>query len=88
MTTSECQFEEFSRDDSATTHAAGWDDLDPILEMCIMNDEDNEGKTRSLVSTNDPPLPSPDKEFMDEVIKDSHSNAGIHIRRCTCRLGM
>ena len=74
MTTTGCQFEEFCRDDITVAH----DDLDPILEMCIWSEGDNEGESHSLVPANELPLPSPDKEFMDEVIKDSKSSAGIY----------
>ena len=75
------QFEEFSRDDSVAAHELDCTSLDPILEICVY--ETSEGTTLPLVDTNSPQvqLPSPDKEFMEQLVE--HSNGKKGTMHCT-----
>ena len=78
MTATVYQFERFSRDDSVSIHELDYTDLDPILEICI--DENSRGTTLSFGDSSKPhvQLPSPDKEFMDLLVKHSSDNTGTH----------
>ena len=72
-------FEQFSCDDGVTAHDLDCTDLDPILEICI--DDDIKGETQSLMTSNEPrvQLPSPDKEFMNQLVEGSSNSAGAVI---------
>ena len=74
-TTAHKPFEQFSSDNSITAHCSDGTDLDPILEICI---DDIRGETLSLVASNESrvQLPSADKEFMSQLVEESHDNTG------------
>ena len=70
------QFEQFSHDDSVAEHELDCTDLDPILEICVH--ETSKGMILPLVETigSHVQLPSPDKEFMDQLVEPSGGNTG------------
>ena len=70
------QFDQFSRDDSVAAHELDCTDLDPILEICVH--ETSKEMTLPLAETIEPhvQLPSPDKEFMDQLVEQSNGNTG------------
>lgn len=72
------RFEQYHRDESVWTHNTDSADLDPILEMCIADsDNDSEEESHSLVTANKPKLPSPDREFMDELVKQPNGGTDM-----------
>ena len=72
------RFEQYHRDESVLTHSTDGADVDPILEMCITDSDINsEEESHSLVTTNKPKLPSPDREFMDELVKPPNGGTDI-----------
>jgi hypothetical protein len=70
------QFEQFSHDDSVASLAMDCTDMDPILEICVH--ETSKGTTLPLADLNRPhvQLPSPDKEFMDQLVEPSNGKTG------------
>ena len=70
------QFEQFSRDDSVAALELDHTDMDPILEICVH--ETSKGTILPLAEFDRPhvQLPSPDKEFMDQLVEPSNGNAG------------
>ena len=70
------QFEQFSRDNSVAALTTDCTDVDPILEICVH--ETSKGMTLPLAEFNGPhvQLPSPDKEFMDQLVETSSGNKG------------
>ena len=76
MSTVVYQFEQFSRDDSVAALAMDCTDMDPILEICVH--ETSKGMTLPLAEFNGPhvQLPSPDKDFMDQLVDPTSGNTG------------
>ena len=72
LKTMEPPVEQFSHDDSVTAHTIDCTGLDPILEICITDDTSNEEEPQPLVATNETRLPSPDKDFMNQVVQESN----------------
>lgn len=74
------RFEEYCQDESVFAHNVDSTDLDPILEICITDsDIDSEEDSRLLVMTNKPKFPSPDREFMDQLVKQPNRGTDIHL---------
>ena len=71
-------FENYIHDESVLAHDVDCTGLDPILEICITDGDviEEEAKPWDLVTANRPRLPSPDREFMDQLIKQSNGGTG------------
>ena len=77
MTTTVLPFEQFCPDSEGVLPKSDPVDLDPILEICTL--DESEGVALSLVDSIKPQvlIPSPDKEFMDHILEHSSGHAGV-----------
>ena len=72
------RFEQYHRDEIVLTHGTDSTDLDPILEICITDsDNDSEEESHLLVTTNKLKLPSPDREFMDQLVRQPNGGTDM-----------
>ena len=78
LSASNTLFEHYSYDDTVSSYnTKDYTDLDPILEICITdNAKTVEHMSQLAVTADKPQLPSPDQEFMNQLVTESNGDKG------------